>query len=77
MRIRIFSVSALLVLTCLFCKAQNITLWGMTYDGGADSLGVIFNYNVAANTYHVVHSFAGGSDGASPQGSLRTVYFME
>ena len=47
------------------------TLYGMTYDGGARSLGTVFRINVDGSGYAVLHDFAGGADsGSRPYGSL-------
>jgi len=47
------------------------TLYGMCTDGGANSDGTIFSYNLLTNTETVLHSFAGSpTDGNSPGGSL-------
>ena len=62
-------LSATLLITTLFCKAQPI-LWGMTYDGGRDSMGTLFNYDVSVHTYNLVHNFNGSTDGGMPQGAL-------
>ena len=70
MKYRTLPALALLLFACMGCNAQSSFLWGMTYDGGTDSLGVIFNYNLARNTYAVAHNFNGAEDGGMPQGGL-------
>ncbi|MFK7785003.1 MAG: choice-of-anchor tandem repeat GloVer-containing protein, partial [Crocinitomicaceae bacterium] len=44
-------------------------LMGMTYYGGANNQGVIYEYNLTTNTYQVIHSFD-GANGANPVGRL-------
>jgi uncharacterized repeat protein (TIGR03803 family) len=44
-------------------------LYGTTYQGGANNLGVAFELN-AAGQETVLHSFAGGGDGAKPMTGL-------
>ncbi len=47
------------------------TLYGMTYGGGANNLGVIFKMETDGSGFAVLHSFSGGvEDGKSPVGSL-------
>jgi uncharacterized repeat protein (TIGR03803 family) len=46
------------------------TLYGMTYGGGADSVGTIFQINTDGTGYETLYHFGGGSDGANPCGSL-------
>jgi uncharacterized repeat protein (TIGR03803 family) len=46
------------------------TLYGMTDTGGVNFLGTIFSIPVGGGTPTILHSFAGGTDAASPQGSL-------
>lgn len=51
--------------------ACNGNLYGMTYQGGSSSKGVIFKYNIQNDQYSVLHNFTGGtSDGANPYGDL-------
>lgn len=46
-------------------------LFGMTNTGGgSNGGGVIFSMNTDGTGYSLLHTFAGGSDGASPYGSL-------
>lgn len=46
------------------------TLYGTTYSGGAYGLGTIYALPLSDRTVRVLHSFAGGSDGANPGGGL-------
>jgi uncharacterized repeat protein (TIGR03803 family) len=53
----------------IFDKAGN--LYGFTNDGGTDNYGTVFKLTPATGgswTETVLHSFAGGSDGANPSG---------
>jgi len=54
----------------IFDKAGN--LYGVTIEGGANGLGTVFKLTSANGiwTETVLHSFGGGSDGASPKGTL-------
>lgn len=46
-------------------------LYGMTYAGGANNAGTLFEYDPGQNTYNVKHSFGNISgDGILPSGSL-------
>jgi uncharacterized repeat protein (TIGR03803 family) len=49
--------------------ANNGNLYGMTENGGADSAGVLFSYNIATNTYTDLLDF-NGMNGKNPLGSL-------
>jgi len=47
------------------------TLYGMTFNGGDDGVGVIFKVDTDGGNYTNLHDFAGGADdGANPYGSL-------
>jgi len=46
------------------------TLYGMTSQGGTNSIGTIFGYNLATGTETNLYSFGGTSDGAFPQTSF-------
>ena len=50
----------------------NGDLFGTTQDGGAHVLGTVFELVKSGNSYTetVLYSFAGGSDGANPYGTL-------
>jgi uncharacterized repeat protein (TIGR03803 family) len=45
-------------------------LYGMTQGGGANGLGVLFQYDLSTNTLTDKLDFAGDADGAYPNGSL-------
>jgi uncharacterized repeat protein (TIGR03803 family) len=45
-------------------------LYGTATSGGAFNNGVVFKLNTTTDVETVLHSFAGGTDGANPQGSL-------
>lgn len=46
-------------------------LYGMTFAGGANNAGALFEYDIAQNTYNVKHNFGSISgDGILPSGSL-------
>jgi len=45
------------------------TLYGMTLEGGANGLGIIFEFNLRNGEFADLHNF-GGADGANPAGSL-------
>jgi uncharacterized repeat protein (TIGR03803 family) len=47
------------------------TLYGMTSEGGADDVGVLFSINTDASGFAVLHEFSGDTnDGAGPRGTL-------
>jgi uncharacterized repeat protein (TIGR03803 family) len=46
------------------------TLYGLASGGGAGNSGVVFKMNTDGSGFTVVHSFAGGSAGVGPVGSL-------
>jgi uncharacterized repeat protein (TIGR03803 family) len=53
-------------------------LYGATYSGGADvcdqyPCGTVFSVNLKTRTETVMHSFAGGTDGANPNSVLTSV----
>jgi uncharacterized repeat protein (TIGR03803 family) len=50
--------------------ASDSNLYGMTPNGGANNLGVLFKYNPLTSTYTKRVDFAGTSNGATPYGSL-------
>jgi uncharacterized repeat protein (TIGR03803 family) len=50
------------------------TLFGLAYFGGNQSQdGVLFSINTDGSNYHIVHTFAGGMDGAGAQAGLTQV----
>ncbi len=51
-------------------QASNGKLYGMTYSGGANGLGVLFEYDPALNTFTKEVDFAGTSNGQNPNGTL-------
>ncbi len=51
-------------------KANNGLFYGTTYDGGYDSVGVIFDYDIIADTVADMHDFGSNKDGVNPFGSL-------
>jgi len=51
-------------------QASDGMLYGMTQNGGANNLGVLFQYNPATNTYTKKLDFAGTTNGSNPEGSL-------
>jgi uncharacterized repeat protein (TIGR03803 family) len=55
----------------LILDAQG-NLYGVSQNGGADGLGVVYELSPSSSgwTQTLLYSFAGGSDGASPTGSL-------
>jgi len=50
--------------------APNNLFYGVTTQGGTDSLGVIFSFNPADSIETPLYNFGFGSDAASPQGNL-------
>ena len=51
-------------------QASDGMLYGMTYSGGADSVGVLFQYNPSTSTYTKKLDFADTTNGSYPYGSL-------
>ena len=50
---------------------SNSTLYGMTYQGGDDDVGVIFSIGTDGSDFILLHKFAGGNDdGSLPYDSL-------
>jgi uncharacterized repeat protein (TIGR03803 family) len=47
-------------------KSSNGNLYGMTYDGGTNGKGVLFQYNPNTNAYEKKLDFNGFSNGANP-----------
>ncbi len=54
-------------------QASNGKLLGMASSGGANSSGVIFEYDPDLNTVTVKHNFLSASTGSNPQGTLTEV----
>jgi uncharacterized repeat protein (TIGR03803 family) len=52
------------------CKAGNGKLYGVTYFGGADDYGVLFEWDPATSTYTKKLDFNGTEKGSHPWGSL-------
>jgi uncharacterized repeat protein (TIGR03803 family) len=50
--------------------ASDGNLYGMTYDGGVHSKGVLFQYNPTTNVYTKKIDFSGISNGSNPTGDL-------
>jgi uncharacterized repeat protein (TIGR03803 family) len=51
-------------------SAANNKLYGLTYNGGANNMGVLFIYDPNTNTYSKKIDFSGSSNGSHPFGSL-------
>ena len=51
-------------------QANDGMLYGMTYNGGVNNLGVLFQYNPITNTYLKKLDFDGTNNGRNPHGSL-------
>ncbi len=51
-------------------KATDGLLYGMTYAGGKNNSGTIFNFNPATGVETVLHSFGGFPNGVSPYGTF-------
>ncbi|MHB8261931.1 MAG: choice-of-anchor tandem repeat GloVer-containing protein [Bacteroidia bacterium] len=51
-------------------QASDGMLYGMTYYGGANNDGVLFQYNPSTSTYTDKFDFGGANDGYYPQGDL-------
>ena len=52
----------------------QISLWGMTEIGGANSMGVVFEFNVQSNTIAKKIDFAGSLNGQQPAASLAKAF---
>ncbi len=46
-----------IIFTSSLTYAQDLELWGFTYEGGSSNAGVIFKYNVTTSTYDTIHNF--------------------
>jgi uncharacterized repeat protein (TIGR03803 family) len=51
-------------------QAANGMLYGLTYTGGANGMGVLFQYDPASSTYVNKFDFDGITNGSYPRGSL-------
>jgi uncharacterized repeat protein (TIGR03803 family) len=51
-------------------QATDGNLYGLTYTGGANNLGVLFQYNPSTNVYTKKINFDGSNKGTYPQGAL-------
>jgi uncharacterized repeat protein (TIGR03803 family) len=51
-------------------QASNGKLYGMTYDGGTDNLGVLFEYNFTSSTFIKKLDFGRAINGRYPSGTL-------
>ena len=51
-------------------NAQPYKLYGLTANGGANGLGVMYCLFSDGSNYQLLHSFGGGADGARPYGGL-------
>lgn len=51
-------------------QSYNGKFYGMTYSGGTDGLGVLFEYDPGSSVYTKKVDFAGSSNGSYPYGSL-------
>jgi uncharacterized repeat protein (TIGR03803 family) len=51
-------------------QGANGNLYGMTYRGGLNNLGVLYEYNLTTNVFQKKIDFAGSSNGSYPNGSL-------
>ena len=53
-----------------FVQATDGNLYGMTNSGGANSAGIIFQYNPSTDTFTKKYDFDGTAHGSEPYGSL-------
>ncbi len=63
----------ILVIICFVFVSQNFhsqDLWGMTFGGGANNMGVLFHYDASTNIYTTKIDFDGLTTGSYPMGSL-------
>jgi uncharacterized repeat protein (TIGR03803 family) len=51
-------------------QASDGKLYGMTWQGGVNNMGVLFQYDTATSTFTKKLDFAGATNGRSPYGSL-------
>ena len=53
------------------CVNSNGVLFGTTFSGGSNNMGVVFRLNPDGSSYRELHHFAGKPDGAYPAAGLR------
>ena len=51
-------------------QAANGKLYGMTFQGGLNNFGVLFEYDLASNTFTKKLDFAAATNGSNPYGTL-------
>lgn len=51
-------------------QASNGMIYGLTYEGGVNNVGVLFQYNPVTNAFAKRIDFSAGLNGANPYGSL-------
>lgn len=51
-------------------QASNGILYGLTYDGGTNSAGIIFSYNLSNSTFTNIGSLHSTNHGSQPQGGF-------
>ena len=51
-------------------EVANGKLYGLAFSGGANSGGVLFEYDLDSNNYTIKYNFDGGINGGLPSGSL-------
>jgi uncharacterized repeat protein (TIGR03803 family) len=51
-------------------QAKNAKLYGLTWLGGVNDLGTLFEYDITTNTYTKKFDFDGADHGKSPKGKL-------
>lgn len=49
---------------------ENGRLYGLTYNGGTDDAGTLFEFDIAGNVYSTLMSFTGAGSGLNPLGTL-------
>ena len=60
----------LLLATMTVVNAQPYKLYGLTANGGANGLGVMYSLLSDGSNYQLLYSFGAGADGARPYGGL-------
>jgi len=51
-------------------EANNGKLYGLTFEGGLNNKGILFEYNIASSTQTTLIDFDGGIIGANPKGTV-------